>query len=180
MVASGQGMSIQLIGDVAGVQRMISHLDTALNPVAIATFLGGVVAPYLGERAESRFSNEGDDVVGRWAPLQASTEMFREQGRNQGLWGVGDAHPINVRTHELELYITSGVGNTTPTPSGAILQYPNPSAGSSRSLREKMKTAQQGRQKPRTVPRPVIGLNERDMTFVLMALATSIQKAGRP
>src|SRR6478735_10713497 len=168
MVASPQGMSVQLIGDAAGVQAMLEHLDTALNPVAIASFLGAEISPYLGRRAKARFSNEGDDVVGGWRPLSAATQNIRAVGRSQGLWAVGDAHPINVRTHRLEEYVTSGIGNVTPNPAGAILQYPNP-ARANRETREKMKTAQQGRSN--TPPRPVLAVNERDMTFLLLALA---------
>jgi|KBSMisStaDraftv2_1062788.scaffolds.fasta_scaffold593758_2 hypothetical protein len=175
MPASAQGMSIQLIGDVAGVQKMFEHLDSALNPIAIAAFLGAEITPYLQARAKARFSGEGDDVVGGWRPLSAVTENFRATGRAQGMWAVGDAHPINVRTHQLEQYITSGIGNVSPTPSGAILQYPNPSRVT-RTLREKIKTAQQGKAQPRTPPRPVLGVNERDMTFLLLSLASHIKK----
>lgn len=175
MAATRQGMSISLIGDVHGVQRMMEHLDTALNPVAIAGFLGAKVMPYLTARAQNRFSNEGDDVVGGWRPLSAATENFRSTGRAQGMWAVGDAHPINVRTHELERYVTSGTGVVAPNPSGAILQYPNPSNVRTPELREKLRTAARGKAQPNTPPRPVLGVNERDMAFLLLSLASHIK-----
>jgi hypothetical protein len=179
MPPSGMGIGISIIGDDTGVQRMLNVLDTALNPIAIAGFLGAEVTPYLALRAKARFGGEGDDVSGKWAPLSAATQRFREEGSQQGLWNVGAEHPINVRTHEMEDYVTSGVAYVVPTPMGSILQYPNP-GNPSRSLREKLKTAQQGRTHPRTVKRPVLGLNERDLSFVLVALAFHVKRGGRP
>jgi hypothetical protein len=178
MPRSPQGLSVEIIGDVEGVQHMLEVLDTALNPLAISEFLGATVAPYLQTRAKARFANEGDDVVGGWVPLSEATQQFRERGREEGLWSVGDAHPINVRTHELENYITSGLGDTVPTPSGATLVYPRPT--SRKTIRDKMKTAQSGKSDPNTPARPVIGLNESDMTFVLLSLASHIKKVGMP
>lgn len=175
---TGMGMSVSIIGDDRGVQKMLMVLDTALNPLAIAGFLGAEVTPYLALRAKSRFADEGDDVVGAWAPLRESTKNFRRTGRLEGLWSVGDEHPINVRTHELENYITSGIGNVIPSPAGTVLQYPSPRTVN-KGLREKVKTAQQGRGQPHIVRRPVLGLNERDLAFVLTALAFHIKKVGK-
>jgi hypothetical protein len=42
-------------------------------------------------------------------------------------------------------------------------------------LAEKVKTAQQGKDNPRTVPRPVLGMNEVDLAFVLEGLSFFIQ-----
>lgn len=173
------GMSIQIIGDDSGVQKMLNLLDTALNPLAIAGFLGAEISPYLALRATQRFASEGDDVSGKWAPLRESTKRFRSAGRMEGLWSVGDEHPINVRTHELENYITSGIGNVIPSPVGTVLQYPSP-RNTTRTLREKVKTAQQGKERPHRTPRrPVLGLNERDLGFVLTALAFHVKRGGK-
>jgi hypothetical protein len=171
-------IDVSIIGTTKGVQAQLEALDTALNPLAVAAFLGAEVAPYLQQRAKARFADEGDDVVGRWLPLKEATERIRLAGAEQGLWNVGPAHPINVRTHEMEEYVTSGLGELLPTAFGAVLNYPRPRQSS--SLRAKMKGAQQGTSDGRTPPRPVIGLNERDLIFVLQALAWHMaSKSGR-
>lgn len=170
------GVGISIIGNAKGVEAHLLALDTALNPLAIAALLGAEVTPYLATRAKARFAEEGDDVTGKWAPLSEATQNIRAAGAQQGLWSVGPAHPINVRTHEMENYVTSGLGELLPTAYGAVLQYPRPQR--SADLQKKMKTAQQG-DGGRTPRRPVIGLNERDMTFVLTALAFHIQKVGK-
>lgn len=152
------------------VERMLRSLDTALNPVAIAGFLSGVVDPYLRGRAGSRFRNEGDDVVGKWMPLREATQTIRAD------LGYGAAHPINKRTGELEDYIVNSPNSLNIHPWGASLTLPG-KAPSNSELRKKVVTAQAGMD--RTVPRPVLGMNERDLTFVLLALAESVKKAVR-
>lgn len=180
MALSAAGVDVEFIGDDSGVQYMLHKADTAFNSVALVTFLTTEVQPYLQQRAKSRFANEGDDVVGRWVPLRDATQSIREAGRNQGLWTVGDDHPINVRTHEMENYVTSGQGNVFPVGiGGATMQYPRPSG--KKSIRDKMRTAQKGGMAPnsghQTVPRPVIGLNEQDLMFVLTALSYHFARA---
>ncbi len=170
------GIGISIIGDDKGVQAQLLALDTALNPLAVAALLGAEVTPYLAMRAKGRFAEEGDDVTGKWAPLSEATQNIRAAGAQQGMWNVGPAHPINVRTHEMENYVTSGLGDLLPTAYGAVLRYPRPQR--SAELQKKMKTAQMG-DGGRTPKRPVIGLNERDLTFVLTALAFHIQKVGK-
>lgn len=166
-------MDIEILGDNSGVQKMLRAFDTALNPVAIAGFLGAVIDPYVQERAENRFRNEGDDVVGKWTPLSPATEAIRSSQ------GYGGAHPINKRTGELERYITSR-GFVTPHPFGATLDAPGKSPGN-RELRNKVKVAQQGDPSfGRGVPaRPVMGLNWNDMGFILSALAFHVKSGGR-
>lgn len=167
---AGPGIAIQISGNTQGVERMLEVLDTALNPFAIAEFLGVVVGPYLKERARARFASEGDDVVGKWAPLKDSTITIRE---SQG-YGPG---PINSRTGELEEFIT-GPGNSVQVhPWGATLTFPGTSPIG--EMEEKLRTAQQGKDYPSTVPRPVLGVNEADLVFVLTALATHIEDNGR-
>lgn len=164
------GISISIIGDDAGVQAMLMAVDTALNPVAIAGFLGAEVDPWLRERARSRFAGEGDDAVGQWAPLKESTQEFREQSN------YGREHPINVRTGELEHYITGGPSTPQPEPWGAVLTFPN--GNTPGDLMNKVEIAQIGGGEYNTVPRPVLGLSQSDLTFVLTALAQHIQGTG--
>lgn len=166
-------VSLEISGDASSVEFFLDRINTALNPVALVEFLTGQVVPWLNARGAERFRGEGDDVVGKWQPLQMSTQLERIRGKQQGLWDIGPDHPINVRTHELEDYITHSLGYTLPSSLGATLTYPDPKDANA-SIKEKMKTAQQGRTSPSTVPRPVLGINERDLAYVLQRLATHV------
>lgn len=144
------------------VTPLMLALDTALNPAAIAGFLSGVIEPYIQGRAKDRFAQEGDDAVGAWEPLKPATHAIRAQQ------GYPPDHPINRRTGQLEDYITNSPGRLTVHALGATLTMPgSPPTG---ELRDKVVTAQQGRDNPRTVARPVMGLNETDLMFVLTEL----------
>lgn len=121
------------------------------------------------ERAAQRFAGEGDDVSGKWAPLLPATQEIRSRGE----WPVGPTSPINKRTGELEDYITKSDAQVVAHSLGATMTYPKPTTR--KSISQKMKTAQQGRSIPRTVPRPVLGLNERDLSAVLLGLAFHVR-----
>lgn len=165
-------LDFEVVGNERGVQAMLMTIDSALSPVGLAAFLYGSVGPWIKQRAEERFRNEGDDVVGKWAPLQETTVHIRES------YGLGGEHPINKRTGELEDYITQGQLSVTTAPGVGTLQFPgNPPRNG--ALREKMKTAQQGRSSPQTVARPVLGLNEKDLGVVMTMLAFHIEHEGR-
>lgn len=146
---------------------MLDHLDSALSPVGLATFLHGPVESHLRRRAKERFASEGDDASGKWAPLQQSTIEFRESG------GFGP-RPINRRTGELEAYITQSDADITSVPGLSTLVYPKDQPGTS-GLRQKVQTAQGGRSEPRTVARPVLALSENDLAAVMVQLAFHIQ-----
>lgn len=167
---SAPGMiSVEIGVEEKNLERMLHGLDIALNPQAIAGFLLGTVDPYFRERARSRFASEGDDMSGPWAPLRESTQSFREQG------GYGASHPINRREGELEAYIVDAPSRIPIDPMGASLIMPgDPPTG---ELRTKVETAQQGKASPRTVARPILGMNERDLAFVLNELAMYITHA---
>lgn len=161
-------MSMEIIGDTAGVEHMLQHLQDKLSPPAMGGFLDMKVSPYLQLRAKNRFSNEGDDVVGKWAPLTPFTQQLR------AAQGYGPAHPINKRTGQLEHYITEGPNRLIIDPGGATLTLPG--AGTARA-KDKLRVAQQGEKvKGRvTPPRPVLGMNERDLFAVLTMLAHDIE-----
>lgn len=164
-------LDFEIVGNERGVQNMLEQLDSALSPVGLAAFLHGSVEPWIQQRAANRFANEGDDVSGKWAPLAEATIEIREHA------GFGGSHPINKRTGELEEYITQGSFDIQALPTMATLKYPKdpPKSG---HLREKVKTAQKGKASPSTVARPVLGMNERDLTHVLTTLAFFIQRGG--
>jgi hypothetical protein len=164
-------INFEIIGNERGVQAMLDSIDSALSPVGLAAFLHGAVGPWVKERAADRFASEGDDVTGRWEPLAETTVEIREG------YGFEGAHPINKRTGELEEYITEGAIGITVTPGVGVMKYPeNPP--STKSLKTKLSTAQQGRTHPKTVARPVLGLNERDLAQVMTMLAFHVQAQG--
>lgn len=147
---------------------MLAHLDSSLSPVGLGAFLFGSVGPWVKRRAADRFANEGDDVSGKWLPLQQSTIEIREKA------GFPGRNPINKRTGELEAYITQGQIGVTAGPGVGVLRYPD-NAPRTRAIREKVKTAQKGRAMPATRPRPILGLNERDLAQVIEMLAFHVQ-----
>ena len=158
------GVNVLIIGDDVAVSAMLTRMDTALNPIAIGEFLGITVDPYIRKRAKSRFASEGDDVTGAWAPLADTTQDFR---KNQGF---GPDHPINIRTGELENYITGTPGGVVANASGALLTSPGNPPSVEMGLETKVKTAQGGKTYPSTPARPVMGVNEQDLSTVLTAL----------
>lgn len=168
-------LDFELVGDEQSVQLMLERLDTALSPIGMALWMGAVVGPWLRERAQGRFAEEGDDVTGKWKPLAPATQQIRSAGE----WPVGPAHPINKRTSELENYITGSDATVVSHTMGSSLTYPGKQTRK-KSVVEKVRTAQKGKTNPRTPARPVLGMNERDLTFVLSSLAFHVKggKAG--
>jgi hypothetical protein len=165
-------MDIQFQGDFSQTYRMIHYLQTVLSPVGFATFLQLHVGPYLQTRAETRFRDEGDDAVGQWAPLQPATVEIRDRMQ------VGGDHPINVRTGELEDWITGGNWKINQTALGVTLVFPGAEPRDP-GLRQKMETAQVGRATPPTVARPVLGMNEQDLAYVITTMAFWIGEGAK-
>lgn len=164
-------INFDIVGDRHGVQAMLNRVDSALSVPGLAVFLHGSVGPWVRQRAQDRFATEGDDVTGKWAPLAQTTIEIRE---NAGFEG---SHPINKRTGELEAYITQGQVDVDSVPGVATLKFPKdpPRTG---GIRTKMQTAQGGRTNPPTVPRPVLGMNERDLGAIMTMLAFHVKGSG--
>lgn len=180
-IGPGHAAFVNISTDHSSVDRLLSRLENTLGPVKLGAFLDTQVGPYLAQRGESRFKLEGDDVSGKWIPLSVATENIRAKGRTAGYWSVGDSHPINVRTHELENFITSG--NSQVVPQGAFgseLVYPDPSSAGF-DIQDKMESAQIGKTHSGgldTPPRPVLGVGETDMVNVLTFLAMFVGSEG--
>ena len=156
---------------IDSVEAMLLRVEAALSPTGMSAFLRAEVGVFLQERAKSRFASEGDPAVGgAWLPLAPATQAIRASGE----WNVGPAHPINVRTGELERYITGDEGITIPSGLGATLQYP--AAPPTGAVARKVETAQRGMGK--TPARPVLGVDATDMLFVLTRLAFFVQEAA--
>lgn len=154
------------------VEAMLFRLDTALNPVAIASFLGATVDPWLRGRAKARFTSEGDDVVGGWLPLAAATNEIRKN------LGYAPEHPINVRSGALERYIVDSTHDIQVEPaSSATLTMPGSSPDAKTAA--KVYGAQYGTN--RAPARPVLGMNDKDTAFVLTELSGFFAKTmGMP
>lgn len=165
---AGAFIDIELTGDAAYVEKLLDHLEQKLGPAGLTSFLSMSVYPYLLKRAKERFQNEGDSAVGKWAPLAPATEVIRQQ------MGYGGKHPINVRTGELERYITQGTVTSAvqATPAGAFLQHP--ARKPTGRLAKKLKGAQQGDPTAGfhgAPPRPVLAMDEVDLGYVMVELA---------
>lgn len=157
-------IDIQMEGNAKQVTHMLSRLYLSLDPSMLTVFLGSTVETYIKKRASNRFQSEGDDVSGGWAPLEPATWNYRQTQ------GYGPAHPINHRTGALENYIVGTPGRAYPHSLGATLVYPgSPPTGDTKT---KVSVAQSGQSfKPITVPRPVLGMNETDLTAVMTSLS---------
>lgn len=154
--------------DDSRVELMFARLDTVLSAPGIAAMLAGPVDEYIQLKAKQRFANEGDDAVGKWAPLSPATQAIRSQQ------GYGASHPINRRTGELERYITETPGQATPIPGvGAILDAPG--HGATGALKKKVTGAQKGEKT--APPRPVMGLSAADGLAVTLILAETIERS---
>lgn len=168
-MANPGSMDFYMDLDVADLEATLIRLETSLSPAGLSMFLTGAVAPWILERAENRFMNEGDDVSGKWAPLAPTTQEIRGRGD----WGVGPAHPINRRTGDLEEYVTKSSSSILPWSEGSMLVYPDKAPNP--VLEEKLKTAQSGKSKPKTPARPVIGLSTTDLAYVLQGLSVFLE-----
>ena len=145
------------------LREMMTKMEAALDPVAVAAWLGLTVDPYLRKRARERFAKEGDDVTGKWEALTGATQHIRASQ------GYAPAHPINHRTGAMEANITGAPNRLVAHGLGATLTLPGkPAQG---KMRKKVKTAQRGSLAPLTPARPVLGVNEQDLTVVLVDLS---------
>jgi len=92
--------------------------------------------------------------------------------RQQAGFGAG---PINRRTGELEDWVVNSGWFSYPTGFGASMRYPNKAPTG--ELKKKVETAQKGRKYPSTVARPVLGVNENDLLFLMTSLSFAVEQA---
>lgn len=153
--------------EAESVERMLTAAMVAASPPSMMAWLAGPMTQNLQRRAQERFLGQGEDVSSGgwspWEPLKEATIAFRAHA------GYGPV-PINVRTGELERYITQSNSAVTATSGGAAMVYPG--TAPSGYLEEKVRTAQAGKSKPDTSPRPVLGLGAPDLEFALVSLHT--------
>lgn len=162
-------MSVHI--DSHDLQHDLDALIMLMSPAGAEAFLGTTVGPYIRRRAGERFANEGDDVVGKWAPLRPATVAMRQASN----WAVGGDHPINHLSGEMERWVVDGGWDAYPDSFGATMRYPG--SVPTGNLAKKVKTAQSGDPASRTVARPVLGVNEADMLWMVTAYAFAIEAA---
>jgi hypothetical protein len=147
----------------ATVEQMLVRAGAAISPPALAAWMNSTMTPYVQQRAKERFRREGDNASGKWKQLSPITKDFR------AIYGFPPG-PINRRTGELEAYITGSPSRVTMTNIGVQMVYPGVAAGG--WLEEKVKTAQAGKDDPKTDARPVLALDpSTDLMFTLRSLA---------
>lgn len=171
-------IDVEIYGDVDQVNMYLEHLESRLTFHELALWLETEIKPYLVERIQQRFANEGDDVVGTWAPLTPRTQQWRAWGREKQMWDVGDDHPINQRTRDMYEYLTEGTWQVYTGGAGqgsAVLSSPT-SKQNDRVMREKLSQAQRGR--GRSPARPVLGLGPPDLAYFLTEFAIHLAGGG--
>jgi hypothetical protein len=147
-----------VIVDHGAVDAMMRTLQYNMSNVGLSVFLEDVADPFVRRRVAERFTGEGDDAVGSWAPLSPATQTIRASK------GFPPAHPINQRTHAMRDWLVHNDGEVRFNAAYVSLLYPGPTT--SGTMDEKIRTAQMGKGNPRTPPRPVLGLNETDNLFI--------------
>lgn len=158
------GFFVTIETDRSQVDRIMKSLEQRVNPAGLALFLQTVVDPFLRNRIDQRFANEGDEVVGTWHPLSVATQMIRAS------YGFPPDHPINKRTGKLHAQLVGNDSDVKASGYGATLEHPAPGVLDPITAK-KLKTAQMGSSSPRTPARPVLGVNENDLLFVTSSLA---------
>src|SRR3954453_12601525 len=102
------------------LMKIIDDLIILFGGPGMEAWLAADIGPYLAKRAGERFAQEGDDVVGAWAPLKPATVAIRQFSN----YPVSGEHPINRRSGELENWVVQGGWRAYPTNYGAAMQYP--------------------------------------------------------
>jgi hypothetical protein len=152
--------------DSAAVMADIQHLMNTTDAPGLRKFLEDTADPYLQTRVRDRFSGEGDDASGQWLPLKPATESIR------AALGYGPAHPINVRTGDMQDYLTNSRADVATLGQGAVLTFPP--KGADALTAQKIETAQVGKNWPPTPARPVVALSVTDEAAIVMDLADYI------
>jgi hypothetical protein len=160
--------TFQVIFDVekAGFPQDLQTMMQRVSDEGLRFFLADEVDPYLQDRIDQRFINEGDDAVGKWLPLSTATEAIRQAS------GFGGAHPINERYGDMHNFLTGEHGEATAFAGGAELVFPGPGVDPLNAT--KIETAQIGKAFPPTPPRPVVALSPVDEEDVLNDLTDYI------
>lgn len=166
----GSFYTVTVEGDV---EEKLLQMRAMLMPSRLAQFLSEEGHAVMRRRIDNRFDTEGDDASGIWAALKYPTQQTRRA------LGLGDQHPINVRTGELKRWILTDEPDVIMVGSGAQYTFPGGTPVDPKTA-EKFSTAQQGSTNPATVPRPVLAMSQVDTDLMVAALGLwfNAQMAG--
>lgn len=160
-----------ITGDDSDVLAMLGALDSCFSVQGMTDFMFSDAAPWLRERAQRRFENEGDDAVGMWAPLKPVTQDIRRWGIQAGHWsGIAPDHPINQRSHAMYDYIVRGRGEMVFSPGRSAFYFPGRSAPTKLGMDKKVRRAQLG-DGGKTPKRPVLGIGQVDAMEIITQLS---------
>lgn len=154
------------------LETQLRRLEFTLGPVFMAWFLEMEMGTYLKMRATTRFQKEGDDASGKWKPLAEFTVQDRISQ------GFGGAHPINVRTGEMEEWLMGASSSVMANDEEAFFTWPAEQPGG--ELGAKVSTAQRGKRDgdKYTPKRPIIAAGALDFTELQMMLAMHFKPSG--
>ncbi|AOE44528.1 hypothetical protein SEA_JUMBO_15 [Gordonia phage Jumbo] len=146
------------------VDRVISELSTRLSTPMLTTYLGTVHGYFLNKSVKM-FQDEKDPYGNRWAPLADSTVAMRIY------FGYGGAHPINERTGGLRESITGAPPDIIGHSDGVIsMAFPRRATPSSDLMKKYAQASGLGKGPARRV----IGMNEKDVAWILSTLNMSL------
>ena len=157
---AGRMFSVTVTGDS---REKLDLMREILMPARLAQFLSEEGHEVILSRIGSRFTNEGDDASGPWAALKYPTQVARRE------MGLGDQHPINIRTGQLKLWLFTDQPDVVMAGGGASYTFPGGTPVDPKTA-EKFATAQGGATKPPTVPRPVVAIGTADALLMTEAL----------
>lgn len=166
-----RGIGLQVIFDVekGKTDALLAVLAHKLDTRMLASFLFTTMVPHLQHKFKEGFASESDPSGRAWAPLADATIRIREDA---GWVPI----KINKRTGDLENYITNSPGTIIPSGDSAILKYPSERGVPAGELGRKVRGAQKGEGK--APPRPVLGLDETDLAFLLASLYGYFETPG--
>lgn len=156
------GFVIQIDVDQASANAVLSHLEMKLSQPGLHQFMRDQVSPYLRRRIADRFINQGDDITGPWHPLTVATQKIRAAS------GYPPSAPINVRSTQMMDFLVGSPSDITSRGDTAVLIHPPPTGN--KLMLKKIATAQMGSAKPKTPPRPVLGMNVDDLDYITSEL----------
>ncbi len=166
-MGAGGYVVIEVTIETQDLEGVLRRLEGVMSVQGQAEFLQGSALPHLQRRASDRFSNEGDDVTGAWAPLSPATLEWRTA------LGYDAFAQINLRSGDLQRWVTSGSGRFEREGGDVTLAYPGDQP--SGTLREAVEGAQRGQKgSPSQPPRPVLGLGTQDAEALLNQLVNHV------
>lgn len=155
--------------------EQLRELEFVFSKEFMAWFLGVEITQYLQQRATTRFSREGKQAGEKpWRPLAQATREERI------LMGYNGAHPINVRTGDMEDWVTNADSHVFGMTGDMTLEWPGSMPEG--ELYDKIQTAQMGKKDNQyggyTPPRPVIRFSEVDFAHLMANLALQMKPGG--